>query len=34
MKSKIKGVLLGIAGVILWFMPLVYVDVEEFGQAF
>ena len=34
MNSKIKGVLLGIAGVILWFMPLVYVDFGELGQGF
>lgn len=30
MDKKTQGVLLGVAGVILWFMPLVYVDMGNF----
>lgn len=34
MDSKTKGTLLGIAGVILWFMPLAYVSFGKWGQGF
>jgi hypothetical protein len=32
MDNKVKGVLLGVAGVILWFMPLAAWDQEFMGQ--
>ena len=34
MNKKTIGMLLGVAGVILWFMPLAYVNMGEFSRAF
>jgi len=33
MDNKVKGVLLGVAGIILWFMPLAAWDQEFMGQS-
>lgn len=34
MDKKVVGTLLGVAGVILWFMPLAYVDLGSFAGVF